>query len=75
MVYGILGLGCYSICFAAFFLAKKKTKAEKDREGTMFEIKQEPLYELQIGKEMYDDGRSYSQRKTLNAAEKAHFQK
>lgn len=36
IIYSILGLGCYSVCFIAIFLSKKKTQEQLSAETGMF---------------------------------------
>lgn len=40
IIYSILGLGCYSMCFVTIFLSQKKTRAELESEQGMFKTKQ-----------------------------------
>ena len=48
IIYSILGLGCYSICFIAIFLSQKKTKEQMQNQPGLFKTKTEPVYEIAI---------------------------
>jgi hypothetical protein len=45
VLYSILGLGCYSVCFITIFLSQKKSKEELEKAQSMFKAKPEPVYE------------------------------
>ena len=45
ILYGMLGLACYSVCFGAIFLSQKKTQAEIDNQKSLFSEKPAPSYE------------------------------
>ena len=45
VLYSILGLGCYSVCFITIFLSQKKSKEELEKAQGMFKAKPEPVYE------------------------------
>jgi hypothetical protein len=63
ILWGIVGLSCYSVCFVAIFLSKKKPKEQVDNVKGMFSEKQAPIYEktTKAGK----NDRTYSEQRDM----------